>query len=489
MSPNARTPDAPIPHPAPTAALADKSPPPRHADLSLPFLLRQAPDFWHDPLACLLDWQCEHGDLLRIQAPGLPPLFLVGHPALAHQVLQVRAGRYRKNPYFRLLRLGFADGLLESEGGLWQRQRRTLQPLFHGGHLEEKIAPRLQQGLALWLDRWRQADTVVDIEQEMVHLTHHLLHHLLFGTSLWEMVRPLREDFLRLARPSFVRLVTLTPTGRRLRRTYRELEAHLTALIRRQRQGKGDPDCLLQDLLEARDPRTGRRMSDTQLLHELVTLLFAGTETTAQALTWTWYLLATHPEAERRLHREFEGLPIDGFPSPQGLQRLRYLTLVIHESLRLYPPSWANGRRAIRQDSLAGLPVPPGSRLLVSQYLVHRHPGFWEAPDAFRPERFSDAARPGLPHLAYFPFGVGPRRCLGDDLAMLELRMVLATLGSRFRVRLLPGQDIRPEASVTLRPRGGIKVWVEQRQPSGRPFSRAPADSGSGGPPRPRPPA
>jgi cytochrome P450 len=217
-------------------------------------------------------------------------------------------------------------------------------------------------------------------------------------------------------------------------------------------------------LMAARDGTTGERMSSTQLRDEAVTLWAAGQTTVAAALAWTWHLLAQHPEAASALQRELDMVLGGGRPTPQDLPRLRFTRLVLEESLRLYPPTWVTARTPSAADEIDGHWIPPHAILLVSPHVLQRHPAFWEHPEQFDPERFTPARAAGRPRFAYFPFGGGPRRCIGQNLAMLEMLVILAMMGQAYELRLVPGHPVEPEALMTLRPRHGILMTLHQRR-------------------------
>ncbi|MDP3767798.1 MAG: cytochrome P450, partial [Dehalococcoidia bacterium] len=254
-----------------------------------------------------------------------------------------------------------------------------------------------------------------------------------------------------------------TPTNLRFRRAMRTLDDIVYGMIEARRNNGADKDDLLSMLLEARDEETGEGMSDKQLRDEVFTMFTAGHETTAAALAWTWYLLSQHPEAEGRLHNELGSVLSGRTPGLDDLQRLPYTRMVIEETLRLYPPVWSIGRMALREDTVLGYRIPAKGQVLLSSYVTHRHPEFWDEPERFDPERFAPERAASRPRYAYFPFGGGPRQCIGNEFAMMEAQLALATLAQRYRLRLVPGQVVEPEPAVTLRPRHGVMVTVEAR--------------------------
>jgi cytochrome P450 len=254
---------------------------------------------------------------------------------------------------------------------------------------------------------------------------------------------------------------------RRFNRARARLDGVVYRIIDERRRGGEDRGDLLSMLLLAEDEEGDRQgMSNEQVRDEAMTLFLAGHETTANLLAWTWYLLARNPEAERRLHAEIDAVLEDGrAPTVDDLPRLRYAEMVVSEVMRLYPPAWAVGRRAVADHEAGGYHVPAGSLILVSQYVAHRDPRFWPDPERFDPERWTPEARGQRPQFAYFPFGGGPRRCVGEAFAWMEATLILATLAARGRMRLAPGRTAETSPRITLRPgRGGVPVILERRR-------------------------
>ncbi len=266
-----------------------------------------------------------------------------------------------------------------------------------------------------------------------------------------------------------------TPSNRRVQSAIRTLDKVVYGMIEERRRSGEDRGDLLSMLMAARDADSGETMNDQQLRDEVMTLFVAGHETTANALTWTWYLLAKSPPVARRLRAELDQVLGGRAPTVDDLPKLPYLLQVVQEALRLYPPAWLIGRTPIQDDEIAGYHIPAGSTIMMSQYVTHRHPDFWEQPEGFDPDRFAAHPPP-----AYFPFGGGPRVCIGNNFALIEARLVLATVAQRYRVELVPGHPVEPESMITLRPRYGVQVTLRPYQPAQQPQPAAPA-------PAPRP--
>jgi cytochrome P450 len=257
----------------------------------------------------------------------------------------------------------------------------------------------------------------------------------------------------------------ILPTGddRLFRKNRRELDSVMDGIIAERRRNPGDRGDLLSMLLAAKDEETGEQMNDNQLRSEVKTLLLAGHETTSNALCWTLYLLSQNPGAEAELHRELDSVLGGRLPSIEDLPHLPYLRMVIDESLRVYPPAWLVARRAKEPDTFGDYTLPAGSAIVLSPYITHRHPDFWDDPERFDPTRFDPARAESRHRYAYFPFGGGPRQCIGNSFALMEAQLVLATLAQRYRLRMLAGHRVEPEPLVTLRPRGGLPMTVEAR--------------------------
>jgi cytochrome P450 len=253
-----------------------------------------------------------------------------------------------------------------------------------------------------------------------------------------------------------------TPRNRHLQTAIHELETVVSGIISERRADSTDHGDLLSMLLLMRDEETGEGMSDHQVRDEVMTLLLAGHETTANTLTWTWYLLSQHPEIESRLHAELRTGLGGNAPTVEQLPTLPYSAMVLQEALRLYPPVWILSRKALADDELGGCSIPKGSMVIVSPFATHRHPGFWEQPEVFDPERFTADRVAARHHFAHVPFGGGPRKCIGSSFALMEAQLVLATVAQHYRLRLIPGALVAPEAKITLRPRYGMPMSLER---------------------------
>lgn len=436
-------------------------------------LLGHAPILARDPLGALVSWMREHGDVLRLRL-GAATAHVVFHPDHVRWVLQENHRNYTKGTRgYATLKLFMGNGLLTSDGDFWRRQRRIAQPAFHRDRvavLGEAMA-RAAEGGVRRIDAFAKQAAPFDAAAEMMRITLQIVGETLFGVDLASeaaavqgAIRFLQEDANR--RTGAVYAIPLgipTPKNRRLVEARATLDAILRRVVEeRRKSGAKIPD-LLGMLMDARDEETGRSMTDAELRDEVMTMFLAGHESTANALTWTWYLLSRHPAIERRLHAELAGALGDRPPAPADLPRLPFCKAVIQEAMRLYPPAWSLGRAPTEDDRIGGYSIPRGKVVIIAPWATHRHPAFWERPESFEPDRFLGDAAQERALAAYFPFGAGPRLCIGMGFAMMEAGLVLAAVAQRFRLDLVPGQRVEPEALITLRPRFGLRMTAHAR--------------------------
>lgn len=432
-------------------------------------ILGVALDVRDDPLNSMRRMARDYGDIVRFLVMNRERI-LLNHPDLIYQVLVLQHSKFHKSELTRRITgrmLG--QGLLISEGDFWRRQRRLVQPAFHRGRVNDYAAAMLDLAEA-HIRAWRDGDRR-NMSEEMMALTLGIAVRTLFGSALpgdaadvgRAMTFLMRYSLRRQRAP--IRIPENWPTPKNLRAN-REL-AFVDSLVyriisERQASGNGHHNDLLSLLMSAMD-EDGSQMTRQQLHDEAMTLFIAGHETTAQMLSWTWYALGENPAAEARLHEELSAA-LDGKPpSPADFLRLPYLRAVMNEVLRLYPPAYIMAREVIEPCQLGGYEFAPGTTILFSQWVSHRDPRFFDDPDAFRPERWLDGLENRLPPGAYYPFGAGPRRCIGEGFALLEAATVTATLAQRFSFRLLPGHPVIPEPLVTLRSRSGIRMQLRSR--------------------------
>ena len=410
----------------------------------------------------------------------LGPSCVVSDPDGIRHVLLDNAANYRRDALARrILSPGLGTGLLTVEGQAWRTQRRILAPLFNA-RTTESFAPAMAAAAGALADRWarRRDGQPMDVAPEMTRVTLDVLQRTIFTSGLAtgpdELASAINAYFNSFGRvdpmdvlgaPDWIPRITRLRGGTSLGffdRMVTELIASRRALL-----ASGEPQTAPRDLLtlllEASDPETGQGLSEDDVRANVVTFIGAGHETTANALTWTLFLLGAHPEVragvEAEIDREWDG-------SPASVERLPLLRAALDESLRLYPPVPSITREAIEADTVCGREIPAGTRIVVSPWIVHRHRTLWSEPDYFRPERFLGEARAAIPRFAYLPFGVGPRICIGAAFALQEAMIVLATVLSRFRLELVPGQDVMPRQRVTLRPANGLRMTIHRRERS-----------------------
>lgn len=429
--------------------------------------------FGRDPLGFLTALTNEYGDIVQFRLLHLP-IVVLNHPDFVKRVLLDNHANYDKdNLIFRLLRPILGLGLVTNVGGkAWLRQRRLIQPAFHRGRIA--AMGRLMTGItSARLQDWEAyADRgqVIDVAEEMTLLTLQIVSRALFSFDMSDRASAFGGAFAEtnrvltaFARFPFPPLTFPTPSHLRLWKAVRGMDAVAYGLIRERRERGEDTGDLLSMLLLARDEETGEGMSDQQVRDEVMTALLAGHETSANALSWAWYLLAAHPEVEDRLHAELDTLLAGRLPTVEDLPRLAYLRSVVEETLRLYPPTWQLMRRAIGEDEIGGYRIPAGTTLFWSQYLLHRHAAFWREPERFDPERFAPDQVAERHRYAHMPFGTGPRMCIGAGFAMTEIMLILATIAQRYRLLLASQQTVEPLATLALRPRHGVPVCLVRR--------------------------
>ncbi|WP_207956045.1 cytochrome P450 [Rubrobacter marinus] len=422
-----------------------------------------------DPLGFLTRCAREYGDVVRLGFPG-PPAYLISHPNGVESVLVKNNRNFVRDRYTRAELRILGDGLLVNEGDSWRRQRRLAQPAFHRRRVEA-FGETMVAFTERMLDGWRDGETR-DVHAEMMRLTLEIVAKTLFDTDISREAEGVgRSMNAIMARSSgqgssvFLRMLPEslpTPGNLAYRRATRRLDGLIHALVQERRRSGADAGDLLSMLLRAED-EDGEGMSDRQLRDEAMTIILAGHETTAIALSWTWYLLGAHPEAEARLSAELEEVLGGRAPAVEDLPRLRYADAVMKESMRLYPPAWAVGREAIGDCEIGGYRVPKGTQMFISQYVIQRDERFFRDPEAFDPDRWTNGSTEGLPPYAYFPFGGGPRLCIGNGFAKMEALLLLATVARRFRLELVSGRPPVPQPSITLRPRDGIQTGLRER--------------------------
>jgi cytochrome P450 len=434
-----------------------------------------AREFQQSPLEAMAALVAQYGDAVRFRFFLHWDGFLFRHPEHNKHILQENNQNYTKLPHpsFVILEPLVGKGLLTNDGESWLRQRRLIQPIFHRQRIAEFGAAMIAATENMLRD-WEsvaRAGRPIDLDREMTRLTLEIVGRSLFSMDLTGQAETVgtaftavnRELALLSAQPFgiFAIRMPFLPRTRQIMANIRALEQVVARIIADRRAAGGGPHDLLAMLMAARDEQTGEAMSDRQLRDEVMTLLLAGHETTSNALCWTFYLLSEHPAVWEELAAEWASTLADRPPAVDDLPRLPFTRMVLEESLRLFPPAHTIARYAVHADEVGGYYVPPKAVLTLSPYLTHRHPDFWPEPDRFDPHRFSQENVASRPRYAYIPFGGGPRQCIGNNFAMTEAQLVLATIGQRFRPRLVPGHPVDPEPLITLRPRYGMRMTLE----------------------------
>jgi len=409
----------------------------------------------------------KYGDVSGMRIGNFRSLF-VNHPDLIDDVLVNNARKFHKGRILQANKYLFGEGLLTSEGDFWLRQRRLAQPAFHRARINAYAATMAEYTAQLF-STWQDGEER-DIHEEMMQLALRIVGKTLFDADVTQDAKEVGETLdllLRMAanfgRTVLVPLWVPTPRNLRAKLGVHRLEKVIYRIISARRASGRDTGDLLSILLQVQD-EDGTRMSDRQLRDETITLFLAGHETTANTLSWSWWLLAQNPAVEKKFHEELDGVLGGRIPTVEDLPKLNYLNHVLTESLRLYPTAWGMARLANEEHEIAGYPVHPGYGVAFAQWVVHRDPRWYDAPLEFRPERWENGLAKRLPRFAYFPFGGGPRQCIGNTFALMEASVVLATIGQKFRFRLVPGHKVTPLASITLRPKDGIQVKLETRK-------------------------
>lgn len=424
------------------------------------------PEFRRNPPEYLAQMAREYGDVVYLPLGG-QHVYFVNHPDIIAEVLVTGQHKYKKSRMLERARVLLGDGLLTAEGADHRRQRRLVQPAFHRDRLASYGATMVERAAAA-CERWHEGQAV-DIAQEMMRLTMDIVARTLFGAQVEQEAGEIGQamsdvlelfDVILLPFSEVLEKLPL-PSVRRFHRARKRLDATIYRLIAGRRASGEDKGDLLSMLLLAQDEEGGAGLSDTQVRDEALTLFLAGHETTANALAWAWYLLSRNPQAEACFHAELDQTLAGRLPSVADVASLRYTEAVFSESLRLYPPAWAIGRRTLEDVELGGFPIAKGEIVLMSPYVTHRDPRWFPEPEVFRPERWL-SPDPDWPQFAYFPFGGGARVCIGERFAWMEGVLLLATIGQRWRLQVAGG-PVEPRALITLRPRYGMPVVAHAR--------------------------
>jgi cytochrome P450 len=431
------------------------------------FLIGNMPLASPDPLAVMTRWAREYGDIFYYRA-GWIHVYFLNRADLIECVLVRNHSNLLKDRVVRNSRWFFGDGLLTSEGEAWKRQRRLAQPAFHHERVTSYagiMTDYTEQMLSGWHD-----GAIIDVHQEMMNLALRIVVRTLFGVEAEETDKISGALNTMMRHTAGVRLL-LPPVARRLplpgmvdvRRAVKQLNDTVSGIINiRRAHCEQHSEDLLSMLIAARD-EDGSAMSASEVRDQVLTFLLAGHETTALALSWTWYLLSQNPEVENKLHQELDSVLGRRPPNASDVMSLIYTDRVIKESMRLFPPAWSLAREVAKEFEVEGYCIPTGANVVMSQWILQRDPRFFRDPVKFDPDRWATEACQKLPRFAYFPFGGGARQCIGAGFAMMEAVLLLATIATQFKLRLVKDHPVVPVPSFTLRPKYGIRMSLHRR--------------------------
>jgi cytochrome P450 len=412
-----------------------------------------------ESLARMRGYFARYGDTYRVFAPARGVYnYVIHHPDDVKRVLLSNHRNYTKGEGMDRVKILLGNGIMTSEGGFWRRQRRMMQPAFHR-RIIERFGALVGEVNDRYAERWAAhaaRGAPVDIGDETSELTLEIVLRSIFGTDLARLERKLGANPFEVVAKESNRDLKFAFRFRSLGKLVAELIEH------RRRDGVEHFD-FLQMLMAARDRETDAAMSDRELIDEVLTLIVAGHETTASSLAWTWLLVARHPQAAERLYAEAAAAPTAGPLGLEAAESLQYTHQVLQESLRLYPPGWLFTRRNLEADELGGYPIAPRTDVFICPYLLHRHPAYWDEPEAFRPERFAGVDAVERHRFSYIPFSVGPRHCIGENVAMFEMLVHVQTMSRRFRLTRADDEPIELEAQINLRPRSTLLMTVAER--------------------------
>jgi len=426
--------------------------------------IRVLPGVARDPLGYLLWARETYGDVVAL-SPGR--IHLISHPDGVKHVLQDHHTNYCKGRRYKGITKLIGEGLLTSDGEVWKKQRRLSQPAFRTAQVAAMVNSTASLAVKMAED-WRAAalrGESVDAFAATVRLSMQANMANLFDDTpevideLGEILARAEREINLISDGLGVKIPDYLPGQRRLRKARAEIDQHIYRMIRRCRQGSVRPESLLAQLVHHKDEVEGDAMTDEQVRDQLVTFFNAGYDTSTAAVFWTIYLLSLHPEEQEAVRREAISVLGGRHPTHSDAAALPATTRAIQESMRLYPPGWLFARESVQADSIMGYHIPAGSTVMLSPYVTHRHPEFWNAPGEFRPARFLPEAAAARHKMAYFPFGAGPRQCIGGGMAMAALPLIVATIARAVRWQLSPGQDVHPTVRIVLKPAGA--VWFQ----------------------------
>jgi cytochrome P450 len=444
-------------------------------------------DLQRDPLGLLVQARAEFGDVVRFRYFGPLTWYFFAHPADVEHILVTRVQDFPKGAFGRVLDMIIPRGLASVDGDEWLRQRRMVQPGFHATALPG-LANTIVSTTCDHLERWRE-ETVdggfVDMARRLIRLSFDVVARALLGSDLREAsdivdryaVLALQQLNYRVLHPLSPLPFLPTSSTRRYRSAVRRADDVIRAIVQRRRATSEGPHDLLSMLMSATDEE-GRGLSDDEVRDQVKTLLISGYETTGATLGWFWYLLASHPDVEQRVRREIQTAIGDRLPRVEDLQAMPYTRQVMNETLRLYPPAPWLGRQTRQSSDVNGCRVPRGTVVCVSPFVTHRHPDFWTCPESFDPEHFAPENIRHRPRSAFFPFGAGPRYCVGQAFAVMEILLIAAVILPKWHLRLEPGARVAPRLCGTLQTAAGLPMTLEPVSAAGTPGGSSHASAG-----------
>jgi enediyne biosynthesis protein E7 len=407
----------------------------------------------------LRDYFARFGDVYRVFAPARGVYnYVINHPDDVKRVMLTNHRNYTKGEGIDRVKILLGNGIMTSEGGFWRRQRRMMQPSFHRRVIDQ-FGKLIHEVNRKYEARWAAAAASgepVNVSEDTSELTLEIVLRSIFGTDLDKLERQMGQNPFE---------VVAKQSNRDLKFAFqfRSLAKLVLELIKTRHDSAEEHFDFLSMLMLTTDRETGQPMGDRELIDEVLTLIVAGHETTAAALTWTWYLVTQHPQVAEALEAESDKHATDGVLRLDAAESLSFTHQVLQESLRMYPPGWLLTRRSVAADELGGYAIAPRTDVFLSPYLLHRHPEFWSDPETFQPERFAGADAAERHKFAYIPFAVGPRHCIGENIAMFEMLVHMHAMTRRFRLKRATDEPIVFEAQINLRPRSNLMMTVENR--------------------------
>lgn len=429
--------------------------------------------FAKDPLKFFNDYQYQYDGIFRVKSPKyLEQIVVISKPDYVKHILQDNNKNYHKSFGYTIMKLLLGNGLLTSEGDFWRRQRRLAQPAFHRDRLATFVKIMTDAGNT-HIKKWDSLPdgATVNLSTAMMQVTVDIVCKAMFSSDVEDAVAVVNKEFNvaneklinRITSPVKIPLWLPTPGNIREQNSYKAIREVVEKIIDKRRQSAEHYDDLLAMLMEAKDEDTGEMMSNEQILDEVVTIFLAGHETTAVALTWLFHCLEENSEAEEKMLADAQNVLHGNIPQLEDLRALEYTRMVIDETMRLYPPAWVIGRHALNDDEIDGYHIPKGVNTLIPVYAIHRDKRYWDEPEKFMPERFSKEKAKSYHKFLYFPFGGGPRLCIGNNFALMEMQLIAPMILQRYKLRKPKGFQFKQDPLITMRPEPEMLMQVYKR--------------------------